>query len=96
MAASGVFKSSSGAMNEGSAALQAAVREIGSSKAQLEAAYKRLQGQWRSSEARGKADKEYAAVVEWLESAIRWSQAGANTTDEVNAMFARVEASGIS
>jgi hypothetical protein len=72
------------------------VREITSSKAQLEAAYKRLQGQWRSSEARGKADKEYAAVVEWLESAIRWSQAGANTTDEVNAMFARVEASGIS
>jgi hypothetical protein len=92
---SGVFKSSSAAMGQGSAALQVAVRDITAAKAELEAAYKKLQGQWQSSEARGRADKEYAAVVRWLESAIHWSQTGASTTDEVNSMFARVEASGI-
>ena len=43
----------------------------------------------------GRADQEYAAVVRWLESAIRWAQTGASTTDEVNAMFAQVEARGI-
>jgi hypothetical protein len=95
MAGSGVFKASSGAMGQGSAALQVAVRDITSSKAELEAAYKRLQGQWRSSEARGRADKEYAAVVRWLESAIHWTQSTGTTTEEVNGMFARVEASGI-
>jgi hypothetical protein len=92
---SGTFKASSGAMGQGTAALQVAVRDITSAKAELEAAYQRLQGQWTSSEARGRADKEYAAVIQWLESSIRWAQSGAATTDEVNAMFARVEASGL-
>jgi hypothetical protein len=90
-----VFKSSSAAMGQGSEALMAAVREITSAKADLETAYRKLQGQWRSSEARGRADQEYTAVVRWLESAIHWTQTGARTTDEVNSMFAKVEASGI-
>lgn len=91
-----VFKASSGAMGQGSAALQVAVRDISAAKTELETAYQRLQGKWTSSEARGRADREYTAVVRWLESAIRWAQTGASTTDEVNVMFARVEASGIS
>jgi hypothetical protein len=92
---SGVFKSSSAAMGEGSTALSTAMRDIIAAKGELESAYKRLQGQWRSSEARGRADKEYADVIKWLESAINWSRAAGSTTEEVNAMFARVEASGI-
>lgn len=92
---SGVFKASSAAMSQGGIALQTATREINGARSELEAAYKRLQGQWRSSEARGRADAEYAAVVQWLESAANWANAGGQTTDQVNAMFARVESSGI-
>jgi hypothetical protein len=92
---SGVFKASSTAMGQGGAALETAVRDINAARADLEAAYKRLQGQWRSSEARGRADAEYAKVIEWLESAARWAQAGGRTTEEVSAYFARVEAAGL-
>jgi hypothetical protein len=90
-----VFKASASAMGQGTAALQDALRQITAAKGELEAAYKKLQGQWRSSDARVKADQEYAAVVQWLDSAIRWVQSGTVTTEDVNAMFAKVEASGI-
>jgi hypothetical protein len=92
---SGVFKSSAGAMSQGGAALDMAARDIASAKAQLEAAYSKLQSQWQSSEARARADKEYNAVVQWLDSSIRWAQTGSRTTQEVNAMFANVERKGL-
>ena len=91
----GEFKASASAMGQGQDALETAAREIEAARAELEAAYSRLQGQWQSSEARQRADQEYAAVNQALKSLVTWARAGAATTDEVNSMFARVEQTGI-
>ena len=90
-----VFKASANAMGQGGAALDTAASEIEAAKAQLAAAYAKLQGQWDSSEARARADKEYQAVITWLESSVRWARSGSAITQDVSNMFARVERAGI-
>jgi hypothetical protein len=92
---SGTFKASAAAMGSGRDALEGAAQGIESSRVELEAAYRRLQQQWQSSEARGRADAEYAKVMEWLHSSVAWARGGAATTSDVDALFARVEASGL-
>jgi hypothetical protein len=92
---SGTFKASGGAMSSGSEALESAAKQIESAQNDLRSAYSRLQKQWQSSEARGRADAEYKKVMEWLDSSVRWARDGVVTTNEVNSMFGRVERSGI-
>jgi hypothetical protein len=91
----GVFKSSSVAMGSGLAALEQAAKEIDTARAELDAAYRRLQGQWQSSEARARADAEYAKVMQWLESSVAWARSCGRTTEEANGMFAKVESAGV-
>jgi len=91
----GILKTSAGAMNSGSEALENAAKQIESAQNDLRSAYSRLQKQWQSSEARGRADAEYKKVMEWLDSSVRWARDGVVTTNEVNSMFGRVERSGI-
>jgi hypothetical protein len=93
---SGVFKASGAAMNSGAEALENAAKQSESAQSDLRSAYSRLQKQWQSSEARGRADAEYKKVMEWLDSSVRWARDGVVTTNEVNSMFGRVERSGIS
>jgi hypothetical protein len=90
----GNFKASATAMSTGREALESAAKAIEAAAADLAAAYGRLQ-QWRSSEARGRADAEYKQVMEWLDSSVRWARAGATTTADVDTMFNRVETSGL-
>jgi hypothetical protein len=92
---SGVLKTSAGAMNSGADALQSAAKEIESARNDLQSAYGRMQKQWPSSEARGRADAEYKKVMEWLDSSVRWARDGVVTTSEVNDMFGRVERAGL-
>jgi hypothetical protein len=92
---SGVFKASGGAMNSGREALEGAAKQIESARSDLQSAYGRLQQQWQSSEARGRADAEYKKVMEWLDSSVRWARDGVVTTSEVDSMFSRVERSGL-
>jgi hypothetical protein len=92
----GQFKASGAAMNSGAEALENAAKQIESAQSDLRSAYARLQKQWQSSEARGRADAEYKKVMEWLDSSVRWARDGVVTTNEVNRMFCRVERSGIS
>jgi len=82
-------------MNSGAEALENAAKQIESAQSDLRSAYSRLQKQWQSSEARGRADAEYKKVMEWLDSSVRWARDGVVTTNEVNSMFGRVERSGI-
>jgi len=92
---SGILKTSAGAMNSGREALENAAKQIESARNDLQSAYGRLQKQWQSSEARGRADAEYKKVMEWLDSSVRWARDGAVTTSEVDSMFGRVERSGL-
>lgn len=92
---SGTFKASAVAMGTGRDSLQTAATGIESARAELESAYRRLQQQWQSSEARGRADAEYAKVMQWLTSSVAWARSGATTTTDVDALFGRVEASGL-
>ena len=92
---SGVLKTSAGALNSGREALESAAKEIESARTDLHSAYGRLQQQWQSSEARGRADSEYKKVIEWLDSSLRWARDGAVTTSEVNDTFGRVERAGL-
>jgi predicted acylesterase/phospholipase RssA len=92
---SGVLKTSAGAMNSGQEALERSAKEIESARNDLHSAYGRLQKQWQSSEARGRADAEYKKVIEWLDSSLRWARDGAVTTSEVNDSFGRVERAGL-
>ncbi len=89
------FKASAAAMEAGRIALSDAAREIDESRAQLEQAYRGLQAQWTSSEARARADHEYGAVIEWLTAAAGWARSAANVTDDMSDMFDRVERSGL-
>jgi hypothetical protein len=90
----GEFKTSGGAMSSGSEALMTAARQIEAANANLQAAYRRLQAQWTSSDARGRADKEYNELQACLEAMMRWATGGSQATDALSELFQRVEQRG--